>query len=145
MEPMEPPAAAALETRPDAPDKARQAFALQIQRIQKLVDALRDRERELEALEPATETEGWMDMAAAAKVLAMPGYGRNRIFSLLRRRGVLRGDNTPYQRYMDRGYFKIAEWLMEDAFGRIRVCRKTLVSNPGLEFIRRVTAGEGAE
>ena len=115
----------------------------------RLTEAVQSRERELEALAPVkafydavTEPEGWMEMAAAVKVLAIPGCGRNKTFALLRDRQIFRHNNEPYQQYVEHGYFKTAEELFEDACGRNGVYRKTLVSNKGLDFIRKVIGAE---
>lgn len=37
------------------------------------------------------------------------GVGRNKLFALLRDKSVLRTNNTPYQRYIDAGYFVVKE------------------------------------
>jgi anti-repressor protein len=68
-------------------------------------------ESKVKALEPkaavtdmianATNLLTWND---AAKIL---GTGRTRLCKLLRDKGILRGNNTPYQEYIERGYFKI--------------------------------------
>lgn len=39
--------------------------------------------------------------------------GRNWLFEILRDEGVLIKDNTPYQQYVDSGYFKIVETVVE--------------------------------
>jgi phage antirepressor YoqD-like protein len=66
---------------------------------------------QVEAQKPAVEfydTVGnatdWLEMSAVAKLLAKHGYGRNSLFELLREVGVLRCNNEPYQKYVDRGY-----------------------------------------
>lgn len=46
------------------------------------------------------------DMNKVAKTL---GIGRNKLFALLRAKEVLRKDNTPYQKFIDRGYFEVKE------------------------------------
>jgi phage antirepressor YoqD-like protein len=108
----------------------------------------RDNERlaaGMKALEPARDfyercaaSGDWMEMAAAVKVLAFKGFGRNVTFALLRDRGILEGDNEPYQEYVNRGYFKTVEEAFSDSCGRDRVYRKTMVSQKGLDFIRRI-------
>lgn len=45
-------------------------------------------------------------MKAVAKAL---GTGRNRLFRVLRDKGILMRDNVPYQQYIDRGYFVLKE------------------------------------
>jgi len=49
-----------------------------------------------------------LTFAEAAKVLNVKGVGQNRLFELCRENGLLIGDGTePYQRYIDRGYFRV--------------------------------------
>jgi phage antirepressor YoqD-like protein len=79
-----------------------------------------------------------MEMAAAVKLLAYKGWGRNKVFFLLRDRQIFRNNNEPYQQYVERGYFKTVEEVFEDAYGRTGVYRKTMVSNKGLEFIKKL-------
>ena len=81
-----------------------------------LTEKIMAKDRQLEVLAEAkgfydrvTESDDWMEMAAAVKVLAFKGYGRNKTFILLRKNQVLRSDNEPYQEYIDRGYFKQVE------------------------------------
>jgi phage antirepressor YoqD-like protein len=77
-------------------------------------------------------------MADAVKVLAYKGYGRNKTFALLRDRQILRYNNVPYQEYVERGYFKTVEEVYEDSFGRTGIFIKTMVSQKGLDFIRKL-------
>jgi phage antirepressor YoqD-like protein len=113
--------------------------------VVRLTEALQSRERELEALAPVkdfyervTESDDWMEMAAAVKVLAYKGWGRNKVFELLRDRQILRYNNEPYQQYVERGYFKTVEQTFETAYGETMINRKTMVSQRGLDFIRRL-------
>jgi len=111
----------------------------------RLAETIQSREREIEALAPVkdfydrvTESDDWMEMAAVVKVLAYKGWGRNNVFSLLRDRQILRYNNEPYQEYIERGYFKTIEEMFEDSYGRTMVYRKTMVSQKGLDFIRKL-------
>jgi phage antirepressor YoqD-like protein len=112
---------------------------------QRLIEKVQRLEREAEALVPVkafydavTESDDWMEMTAAVKLLAYKGWGRNKVFSLLRDRQVFRYNNEPYQQYVERGCFKTVEELFEDAYGRTGIYRKTMVSNKGLEFIKKL-------
>jgi len=112
---------------------------------ERLVEAVQNRELELEALNPAKEfyeaatgSDKWLEMAAAVKVLAYKGYGRNKTFELLRDRRILRYNNEPRQEYVERGYFKTIEEVYEDSFGRTGIFIKTMVSQKGLDFIRKL-------
>jgi prophage antirepressor-like protein len=84
-----------------------------------------------------TASPDWESMDVVAKVLNL-GYGRNTLFAKLRDLGILDGDNYPYQRYIDRGYFRLIEqqgW--KDHAGTWHPTYKTLVSQRGIDFIWR--------
>ena len=72
----------------------------------------------------------------AAKVLDM-GVGQNRLFDVLRREQILQDNNVPYQVYIDRGYFRIIEQKFV-VKGETRISIKTLVSQRGLDYIRKM-------
>ncbi len=76
-------------------------------------------------------------MDEVAKVLAIPGYGRNNLFRFLRNEQILRANNHPYQVFIDRGYFKVIERQFEDRQGDSRVYLKTMVTQKGLHYIRQ--------
>ncbi len=77
------------------------------------------------------------DMATVAKVLAIPFLGRNTLFQILRNLHVLQHDNRPYQKYVDRGYFKVTEknWSRPKT-QEVKVSFKTEVTQKGLDFLR---------
>jgi phage antirepressor YoqD-like protein len=119
--------------------------------VARLAEALQSRERELEAMAPiksfydaVTESDDWMEMSAAVKVLAYKGWGRNKVFELLRERQILRYNNEAYQQYVERGYFKTIEQVFETAYGETMINRKTMVSQRGLDFIRKLIAEAAA-
>jgi anti-repressor protein len=86
-----------------------------------------------------TQTEDWMEMAAAVKLIGLKGWGRNKTFEYLRNQGVLRSNNEPYQKFVERGYFKIVEQVF-DLPGSCdkMINRKTVVSQKGLDYIRKL-------
>ena len=113
--------------------------------LQKKDAVIQSREREIESFAPVkdffdrvTESEDWMEMSAAVKVLGYKGYGRNNVFELLRDRQILRYNNEPYQTYVERGYFKTIEQVFANPYGESMVNRKTMVSQKGLNFIRKL-------
>jgi len=79
-----------------------------------------------------------IDMAVAAKVLAIPGVGRNKLFEELRQHRVLDQYNRPFQEYVDRGYFRVVEQRYAKPDGSTHINIKTLVYQKGLDYIRRV-------
>lgn len=85
-----------------------------------------------------TGSKDTVDIGSVAKILAVPGYGRNRLFDALRRHGVLMDDNKPYQRYVDSGCFRIIESSYESSDGTTHVSLKTVVYQKGIELCRRV-------
>lgn len=77
-------------------------------------------------------------MNEAAKILGL-GFGRNILFKILRDKGILDSENTPYQRYVDDEYFKL---IIKPRKAQ-RWCDKvTLVTDKGLEFLRRTLAND---
>lgn len=84
-----------------------------------------------------TESEEWSEMSEVSKLLNM-GMGRNKIFELLREKSILRYNNEPYQRFVDNGCFRLVEQKYNDSYGTTRISIKTVVSQKGLDFIRRV-------
>jgi len=70
----------------------------------------------------------------AAKVL---GTGQNRMFAWLRGQRILMADNTPYQEYLDAGYFRVIEQTWVDKSGNVHVSPKTLVTGKGLTWLQK--------
>lgn len=76
-------------------------------------------------------------MDQVAKVLSIPGVGRNKLFQLLRDMKVLQSNNIPYQEYVDRGYFRVIESKYTKPNGETNISIKTLVYQRGVDFIRK--------
>lgn len=79
-----------------------------------------------------------IDIGQVAKVLAVPGIGRNKLFTILKDRGILMSNNVPYQKYIDRGYFKLIEQKFTTPDGETRVSVKTVVYQKGVDAIRKL-------
>ncbi|MGN7284304.1 BRO family protein [Shouchella rhizosphaerae] len=72
-------------------------------------------------------------MADVAKVL---GFGRNTLFKMLREAKILMANNTPYQRYIDQGYFVVKETPV--TMGGQTINRpQTYVTAKGVEWLSR--------
>jgi len=78
-----------------------------------------------------------IDMRKAATTLNM-GIGRNKLFELLREKGVLDRHNIPYQTYIDRGYFRTIESTYNKPDGSSCINIKTVIFQKGLDFIRKL-------
>ena len=79
-----------------------------------------------------------VDMGEVAKLLNK-GFGRNKLFELLRDKKILMRNNLPYQKYVDLGYFEVVEISKPKANGDLMVFTKTLVTQKGLDYINKVT------
>lgn len=79
-----------------------------------------------------------IEISKVAKVLNYPGIGRNKLFEILREKGVLMKDNIPYQRYIDNGCFRTIEQKYHTPDGETRINIKTLVYQKGVDYIRKI-------
>jgi phage antirepressor YoqD-like protein len=77
-----------------------------------------------------------LPMRDVAAALNMPGWGRNKIFEYLRKKGVLDERNIPYREFQDRRYFRVIEQKYTDSDGETHISLKTLVYQRGVNFIR---------
>ena len=68
-----------------------------------------------------------LDFMAFSKII---GIGRSKLFSTLRDKSILLANNTPYQRYIDRGYFKVIESTFSKG-NKISLYSKTTITPKG--------------
>ena len=73
----------------------------------------------------------------AAKVLAIPHIGQNILYDILRGVKVLMKNNEPYQKYVNLEYFMVRE-RQYTVKGEVKVSKTTMVTQKGLDFIRRL-------
>jgi anti-repressor protein len=118
-----------------------QLIALALVEAQKIIE---DKEKQIALMQPKAEffdavadSKDAIDIGTAAKVLKIPGMGRNNLFEFLRNKGILMQNNQPYQRYVDAGYFRVVEQKYTKPDGSTNINIKTLVYQKGLDFIRR--------
>ena len=83
------------------------------------------------------DTASTFSLGEVAKLMDVPGLGRNNLVKFLREDGVLMADNVAKQRYVDRGYFQIvqADYCAPDGSPRVKAV--TRVREKGVDFIRR--------
>lgn len=106
-------------------------------KIEQLQKQLADAQPKIAFHDAVTGSKDTIDIGEAAKVLAIPGLGRNKLFDVLRNKGVLMSNNQPYQKYVDAGYFRTIESSYTTPDGSTHVNIKTVVYQRGLDFIRR--------
>ena len=111
--------------------------------IIKLATELKEEKQKVALLQPKADfydtvanSESLLSMADVAKVLDK-GIGRNRLFKLLRDKGILQSNNVPYQRFVDAGYFKVVESSYMAGDNAI-VSTVTYVKQKGVDYIRKL-------
>ena len=72
----------------------------------------------------------------ASRMLGIYKVGQNKLFRILRDCKILMEDNTPYQRYINSGYFKVIEQRYSCGEGQAMSHYKTLITQRGLVFVR---------
>ena len=114
----------------------RDLFRLQMTAIEKLNERIRHDQPLVEFANQVAGTDNLIDMNAMAKLARAENIsvGRNKLYSWLKRTGVLMSNNLPYQRYIDRGYFAVKESVFE-VNGLKKTYRQTLVTGKGQVFI----------
>lgn len=93
--------------------------------LRMLADSVDQNQRMLpkaKAFDTFMDSEDYQDIGTVAKAL---GTGRNRLFQLLRAKGILMGNGMPYQKYITQGYFVVKE--STDV--------QTLVTTQGVAFV----------
>lgn len=109
-------------------------------KIEQLQKQLADAQPKIAFHDAVTGSADTIDIGEAAKVLAIPGLGRNKLFDVLRNKGILMLNNQPYQKYVDAGYFRTIESSYTTPDGSTHVNIKTVVYQRGLNFIRKVVS-----
>lgn len=95
-----------------------------------------------ELMDKVLDTDTNIDIGQVAKILELP-FGRNTLFKKLREKRVFfKGKNEPIQEYIERGYFKLKEKLIERNNHENFTVIKILVTQKGLEFIAKLFQAE---
>ncbi len=111
-------------------------FRLQMVAINQLNERIRHDQPLVEFANQVSNTENLIDMNAMAKLAVEENIpiGRNRLFSWLRKNGILMSDNLPYQKFIDRGYFAVKETVFETST-MMKTHQQTLVTGKGQRYI----------
>lgn len=112
----------------------------------KIAEAMRDKERQIAFLETeAAKNKPLVQFAehvsTAANAISVGDFakllndenipiGRTRLFRWFKENGYLQGDNVPYQRYIDAGYFDVIEQTFNTPYKKM-VSVKTLITGKG--------------
>ena len=119
---------------PTIDDISKNAIAGVLEQNRKLL--IENKEMQPKALfyDTVTQSETWLDFAEVSKIINKKGFGRNKLMKFLRQNDILRFNNTPYQTYVDRGYFKIVEsYFVKN--NEVCIGIKTVISQKGVDYI----------
>lgn len=119
-----------------AADEYEKRVLLEQKNIELLEDNQRMKPKE-EFFDAVADSKDAIEIGKVAKVLNFPGVGRNKLFEILRDKGILMKNNIPYQKYIDNGCFRTIERKYSTPDGEIRISIKTLVYQKGVDFIRK--------
>lgn len=104
-----------------------------IEEQQKRIDIMKPKEEFFDAVADSKDA---IPMLEVAKVLNIKGMGRNNLFEFLREQKILMRNNLPYEKYVDRGYFRVIEQKYTKNYEEC-INFKTLVYQRGIDFIRK--------
>ena len=104
---------------------------------EKLIAQAKENEPKVKAFNELMQSKDALDFLTFSKII---GIGRTKLFAKLRDLNVLRADNTPYQRYVDSGYFRVIEssYTQNDA---TRIYTKTMILPKGQKYITNKVKG----
>lgn len=105
-------------------------------KIQLLETKIEEMQPKADFYDDVADSNNTCDMQTVAKTLNFKGVGRNTLFEILRDNKILQYDNIPYQKYVDRGWFRLIETKYHDKkTSEPRVSFKTVVFQKGIEKI----------
>ena len=91
-----------------------------------------------EFYERVADTSACFSLGETAKMLEVPGFGRNNLIRFLRSEGILMTNNVAKQKFINRGYFRIVQTDFFAADGTLRVKAVTRVYEKGVDYIRHL-------
>ena len=136
------------QQKPNLPDFtdpviAARAWADEVEKKQLAEAKVAELQPKADFYDAAASSESLFSMADVAKVLDM-GIGRNKLFKFLREKKILQGDNLPYQRFVDAGYFKVVEGKFM-AGDNVVISKTTYVKQKGIDYIRKCLKNEAVD
>ena len=114
------------------------------QRAELAEKKLIDQQPKVEFFDDVTGSSDTIDMKEVAKVLNVKGVGRNKLFEILRNEKILDRNNQPYQKFVDKGFFRIVESRYTVPDGSVKIHLKTVVFQKGVKMIRDLLKKQAA-
>ena len=116
----------------------KRALEIANQKAEEATQKLLDNKYKIDFYDDVTGSSTTAEIAIVAKVLNFKNIGRNTLFDILRKQGILQKDNMPFQTYVDRGYFRVVESKWNTPNGDVKVNYKTVVYQKGINFISKL-------
>lgn len=116
----------------------KRALEIANQKAEEATQKLLDNKYKIDFYDDVTGSGTTAEIATVAKVLNFKNIGRNTLFDILRKQGILQKDNMPFQIYIDRGYFRVVESKWNTPNGDVKVNYKTVVYQKGINFISKL-------
>lgn len=83
------------------------------------------------------DTDGVFDFSEVAKILKL-GYGSITLYKKMREHGVImQNDTIPYQKFINNGYFKVVEKLIENGSFK-KLVSTTFATQKGIGYIHKI-------
>ena len=123
----------------------KRALEIAKQKAEEATQKLLDNKHKIDFYNDVTGSDTTAEIGTVAKVLNFKSVGRNTLFDILRRQGILQRDNMPFQTYVDRGYFRVVESKWNAPNGDVKVNYKTVVYQKGIEYISKILRDLGYE
>ena len=118
-----------------------QTYAEALQLAADQAKQLLEQKPKVKFFDAVAESKDAIEIASVAKVLNVPGVGRNKLFEFLRNHKILMNNNQPYQKYIDCNYFRTVEQKFNKPDGSVNINIKTLVYQRGVDYIRKILGG----
>ena len=118
--------------------EALRALADKSEENEKLQIENKEMKPKAEFFDAVADSKDAIEIAHVAKMLNYPGIGRNKLFEILRQKNILDKNNIPYQKYVDKGYFRVIEQKYTVPDGEVRINIKSLVYQKGIDKIRKI-------
>jgi len=118
-------------------DEVDKTERLQIEN-QKKEKRLTEAQPKADFYDTAMSSKDLLSFRDVSKILNKPSFGRNNLIKSLREKGILiAGTTESFQSYIERGYFEVIEQPYKRDGELIGIILKTLVTQKGLEFIKK--------
>ncbi|ACZ07689.1 Uncharacterized phage-encoded protein [Sebaldella termitidis] len=135
-----------LQNKIKAPVTMKEALLLALEQQEKIealeLKVIEDMPK-VEFYDEVTGSKTTFTMDKVAKILNFKKIGRNTLFDILRKNEILRSDNTPYQSYVDRGWFRLIESKFTKLDGETCITYKTVVYQKGVDGILKLLLNLG--